>query len=137
MKKSDIAAQVADRTGLSRTDAAGAVDAVDAVFEAVIEALARREQVRIAGFGLFATRYPARPCRAQSAHGRARGGRGFDRADVQAGQGAPRDRERRRLIVIPAGPEARMHGGDGGQETETGRCRNEDGLHAVDPGVSE
>ena len=59
MKKSDIAAQVADRTGLSRTDAAGAVDAV---FEAVIEALARREQVRIAGFGLFATRY--RPARA-------------------------------------------------------------------------
>ena len=29
---------------------------MDAVFEAVIEALARREQVRIAGFGLFATR---------------------------------------------------------------------------------
>ena len=59
MKKSDIAAQVADRSGLSRTDATGAVDAV---FEAVIEALARREQVRIAGFGLFATR--CRPARA-------------------------------------------------------------------------
>ena len=59
MRKSDIAAQVADRTGLSRTEAAGAVDAV---FEAVTEALARREKVRIAGFGLFATRY--RPARA-------------------------------------------------------------------------
>ena len=58
MRKSDIAAQVADRTGLSRTEAA---DAVDAVLEAGTEALSRREEVRIAGFGLFATRYlPAR-----------------------------------------------------------------------------
>ena len=53
MKKSDIVGEVAARTGLSRTDAAGAVDAV---FEAVTEALARREEVRIAGFGQFATR---------------------------------------------------------------------------------
>lgn len=53
MRKSDIAARVVDRTGMSRADAAGAVDAV---FEAVAEALARREQVRIAGFGLFTTR---------------------------------------------------------------------------------
>jgi DNA-binding protein HU-beta len=59
MKKSDIAAQVTDRTGLSRTDAAGAVDAV---IEAIAEALVRREQVRIAGFGLYATR--DRPARA-------------------------------------------------------------------------
>ena len=106
MEKSDIAAQVADRSGLSRTDATGAVDAV---FEAVIEALARREQVRIAGFGLFATR--CRPARAgrnpRMGEGRTRGGRGFDRADVQAGQGAPRDRGQRRLLVSPAGLAAR------------------------------
>ena len=53
MKKSDIVGKVTARTGLSRTDAAGAVDAV---FEAVTEALGRREKIRIAGFGLFATR---------------------------------------------------------------------------------
>ncbi|MCY3828361.1 MAG: HU family DNA-binding protein [Rhodospirillaceae bacterium] len=58
MNKSDIVSEVAARTGLNRTDAAGAVDAV---FEAVSEALGRREDVRIAGFGQFATR--SRPAR--------------------------------------------------------------------------
>ena len=58
MKKSELVDDVAARTGLSRTDAAAAVDAV---FEAVTEALGRREEVRIAGFGQFATR--ARPAR--------------------------------------------------------------------------
>ena len=53
MKKSDIAGRVADRDGLSRS-AAG--NAVDAVFEAVGEALANGEEVRIAGFGTFGTR---------------------------------------------------------------------------------
>ena len=56
MRKFDIAAQVADRTGLRRTEAAGAVDAV---LEAVTEALAQREDFRVAGFGLFASRYRA------------------------------------------------------------------------------
>ena len=58
MKKSELVGEVVARTGLSRTDAAGAVDAV---FEAVTEALRRREDVRVAGFGQFATR--ARPAR--------------------------------------------------------------------------
>ncbi len=54
MKKSDIAGRVADRTGLSRS-AAG--EAVDAVFEA----LANGQEVRIASFGTFGTRNrPAR-----------------------------------------------------------------------------
>ena len=58
MKKSDIAGRVADRIGLSQS-AAG--NAVDAVFEAVGEALANGEEVRIAGFGTFGTRIrPAR-----------------------------------------------------------------------------
>ena len=58
MKKSDIAGRVADRIGLSQS-AAG--NAVDAVFEAVGEALANGEEVRIAGFGTFGTRNrPAR-----------------------------------------------------------------------------
>ena len=61
MNKSDIVGEVAARTGLNRTDAAGAVAAV---FEAVTEALGRREEVRIAGFGQFATRSrPARTAR--------------------------------------------------------------------------
>ena len=58
MKKSEVVGDVAARTGLSRTDAAAAVDAV---FEAVTEALRRHEDVRIGGFGQFATR--ARPAR--------------------------------------------------------------------------
>ena len=58
MKKSDIAGRVADRIGLSQS-AAG--NAVDAVFEALGEALANGEEVRIAGFGTFGTRNrPAR-----------------------------------------------------------------------------
>ena len=58
MNKSDIAGHVADRTGVARS-AAG--DAVDAVFEAIGEALARGEDVRIVGFGTFGTR--SRPAR--------------------------------------------------------------------------
>ena len=58
MKKSDIAGRVADWIGLSRSAAA---NAVDAVFEAVGEALVNGEEVRIVGFGTFGTRNrPAR-----------------------------------------------------------------------------
>ena len=53
MKKSEMAERVADRMGLSKSAAKGAVDAV---FETIVEALAREEAVRIAGFGTFATR---------------------------------------------------------------------------------
>ena len=53
MKKSGIAGRVADRIGLSQS-AAG--NAVDAVFEAVGEALANGEEVRIVGFGTFTTK---------------------------------------------------------------------------------
>ena len=58
MNKSDIAGHVAGRANVGRS-AAG--DAVDAVFEAIGEALARGEDVRIAGFGSFGTR--SRPAR--------------------------------------------------------------------------
>ena len=58
MNKSDIAGRVAGRAGVGRS-AAG--EAVDAVFEAIGEALARGEDVRIAGFGTFGTR--SRPAR--------------------------------------------------------------------------
>ena len=58
MKKLDIAGRVADRTGLNRSVAG---NAVDAVFEAMGEALANGEEVRIVGFGNFSTR--TRPAR--------------------------------------------------------------------------
>ena len=46
---SDIAGRVAGRAGVGRS---AAVDAVDAVFEAIAEAFAKGEDVRIAGFGI-------------------------------------------------------------------------------------
>ena len=58
MNKSEIAGRVAEQTGVARS-AAG--DAVDAVFEAIAEALAKGEDVRIVGFGTFGTR--SRPAR--------------------------------------------------------------------------
>ena len=61
MNKSEIAGRVADRIGVERS-AAG--EAVDAVFEAIAETLARGEDVRILGFGTFGTKSrPARPGR--------------------------------------------------------------------------
>ena len=50
MDKSEIAGHVADRTGVARS---AARDAVDAVFEVIGEAVARGEEVRIVGFGTF------------------------------------------------------------------------------------
>ena len=58
VNKSEIASRVADRTGVGRS-ATGS--AVDAVFEAIGEALARGEDVRVVGFGTFGTR--SRPAR--------------------------------------------------------------------------
>ena len=84
MKKSDIAGRVADRNGLSRS-AAG--NAVDAVFEAVGEALANGEEVRIAGFGTLRNQEPSGSYRAQPADRREPVDTGHDRAGVQAGQG--------------------------------------------------
>ena len=53
MNKSDIVGRVADRMRLSKS---AAESAVDIVLEAIAEALAKEEAVRIAGFGTFATR---------------------------------------------------------------------------------
>ena len=53
MNKADIGSRVAARLGLRKTEA---VAAVDTVFEAIGESLAREESVRVAGFGTFATR---------------------------------------------------------------------------------
>ena len=53
MNKADISGRVAARLGLRKAEAEAAVDTV---FEAIGDALAREEVVRIAGFGSFATR---------------------------------------------------------------------------------
>ena len=58
MNTSQIADRLASRMGLSKSAAA---DAVDAVFEMIGDALAKSEDVKIAGFVTFATR--SRPSR--------------------------------------------------------------------------
>ncbi len=54
MNKSQIADRLARRMRLSRSAAASAVNAV---FETIGEALAKHEEVQIAGFGTFATKH--------------------------------------------------------------------------------
>ena len=51
MNKGDLAAAVADRTGMSRSDA---TRAVEAVFNCISEAMTKGEEVRVLGFGNFA-----------------------------------------------------------------------------------
>lgn len=51
MNKNDLTTVVADKTSLSKTQAA---DAVDAVFEAITAALKGGDEVRLVGFGTFA-----------------------------------------------------------------------------------
>ena len=53
MNKSELSARVADAVSLSRTQAASAVNTV---FLAIADALARGETVTVAGFGTFTTR---------------------------------------------------------------------------------
>ncbi len=50
MKKTDLIDQVAGAAGMTKVDAA---KAVDAVFEAIVQSLKSDEEVRIAGFGVF------------------------------------------------------------------------------------
>ena len=58
MNKRELAAHIAVRTSLSKSDADAAVSAV---FSAIAEALGRGETIRVAGFGAFSTR--PRPAR--------------------------------------------------------------------------
>ena len=52
MTKQEFVDKVADKTGMSRREAGGAVDAV---LETIEEALKARDQVNFTGFGKFAT----------------------------------------------------------------------------------
>ena len=50
MNKNDLIADVSEDTGLSKADAARAVDAV---FDGITKALKRSQEVRLVGFGTF------------------------------------------------------------------------------------
>ncbi len=50
MNKNDLVAAVADSSGLSRTDA---TKAVDAVFDSITASLKAGDEVRLVGFGTF------------------------------------------------------------------------------------
>ena len=50
MNKNDLTQQLADHTGLAKTDAA---KAVDGVFDLIAGALKRGDEVRLTGFGVF------------------------------------------------------------------------------------
>ena len=51
MNKNDLVAAVANGSGLSKADAA---KAVDAVFDSITDALKQGDEVRLVGFGTFA-----------------------------------------------------------------------------------
>ena len=50
MNKNDLVAAVADSAGMSKSDAA---KAVDSVFESISGALSNKQEVRLVGFGTF------------------------------------------------------------------------------------
>ena len=50
MNKNDLISAVAENSGLSRNDAAGAVEGV---FDAITQALTRGDEARLVGFGTF------------------------------------------------------------------------------------
>ena len=52
MNKNDVVAKVAEETGLQKSQA---TKAVEAVFAAIEEGLKGKEEVRLTGFGSFAT----------------------------------------------------------------------------------
>ena len=100
MKKSEMAERVADRMGLSKSAAEGAVDAV---FETIVEALAREEAVRIAGFRHVRDEGPERAHRTEPADRGEHRDPGLESAVVQGGQGAQGGGQRRAGGRRPAG----------------------------------
>ena len=81
----DLIAAVADQTELPKAKAA---EVVDAVFAAIEAALKRKEEVRLVGFGTFATAARKASHRPQPAHRRGDQDRGVDLGPLQARQGA-------------------------------------------------
>lgn len=56
MNKNELAANVANKTGLSKGDAA---KAVDAMLDGVVESLQKGEEIRLVGFGTFSAYHRA------------------------------------------------------------------------------
>ncbi|MBB3951201.1 MULTISPECIES: HU family DNA-binding protein [Aureimonas] len=56
MNKNELVAAVAEKASLSKQDAVGAVDAV---FEAMQEAMAKGDDIRLVGFGTFSVSHRA------------------------------------------------------------------------------
>ncbi len=56
MNKNELAAVVANKTGLSKGDAA---KAVDAMLDGVVESLQKGEEIRLVGFGTFSAYHRA------------------------------------------------------------------------------
>ena len=81
MNKMELIAAVADTTDLPRAKAS---EVVDAVLGAIEGALKKKEEVRLVGFGTFATSARAADHRAQPAH---RGGNADPRLDLGEVQG--------------------------------------------------
>ena len=52
LRKSDIAAMVSEKTGLTKKDSA---EAVNAIIDSILESIAKDEVVNITGFGTFKT----------------------------------------------------------------------------------
>ena len=109
VSKSEIAGHVADRTGIARS-AAG--DAVDAVFEAIGEALARGEGRADRRVRDLRHQEPPRPHGAQSEDRREPEHRRLDRTDIQGRQAVAGCRERRRVVTGVTGGRGRA--GTGG-----------------------
>ena len=87
MKKSDVVSHVASSASLSEAES---VAAVDAVFEAIQDCLAKGEPVVITGFGTFSTTSRPAPPGAEPEDGREHRHRRLDSALVQGRQDPPR-----------------------------------------------
>ena len=92
MNKNELAAVVANKTGLSKGDAA---KAVDAMLEGVVESLQKGEEIRLVGFGTFSAYHRA------TSQGRNPGRHG---AQIQGRQGAEGSAQ---LAVEPSRPAGR------------------------------
>ncbi len=84
MNKGDLAAAVADKTGMSK---AAATQAVEAVFGCITDSLKSGQEVRVLGFGNFTVSKRAASTGPQPADRRAHADQGFQPGEVQAGQG--------------------------------------------------
>ena len=99
MNKGDLAAAVADKTGMSKSSA---TQAVEAVFGCITDSLKKGEEVRVLGFGNFTVSQAGGEHRPQSADGRAHADQGLQPGEVQAGQGLEGHAEPLRIEHVEA-----------------------------------